>query len=318
MEQYFGKNHHLNVTKDSQLLANHVCNYTMNELQAKLSDPDIADIITFYTDPLNKWNAGFVNWRSAFNLEMGTTVNQNKFIDQLTQTKAPLWVNTVLVAYPEGTDRARALIPHKREAFITGSVQQRITGIKTFIQVIGDDVTLAAIKDDAQHFLEQLNNSHVAHDGAKEALTECSKLQETLRLAVCAAMLGVEGRLITKYYQTPQMVDMFFDVSAMRRHPKTVQAEGILVTLAPAEIKLLDIRFIGKEIYDFANKGAKDVCVFFADSSNVTTIPTNKFVIHTGTKLQIDLNTLKAEDRYAYAANMSTEDNGELNFIEVK
>ncbi len=318
MEQYFGINHHLNVTKGNLSLANHLSNYLMNKLQAKAGDADIDDLITFYTPFQTAWNAGFVGWRAAFNLEMGTTKNQNTLIYQLTHVKAPLWVNTVLVAYPEGTDRARALIPHKRQAFITGSAEDRITGIKTFIQVIGTDVTLTAIKTDAQTFLTQLMLSHQNHEGAREALTDCSKSQETLRKNTCEAMHAVEGSLTNKYYKTPEKVDMFFDVSAMRYHPKTVEQEGISVTFAPSEIKLLDIRFIGNEIYDFTNKGTKDVCVFFANNNNVTSIPENKFVIHASTKLQIDLSTLKADDRFVYAANMSNEDNGELNFIEVK
>ena len=249
---------------------------------------------------------------------MSTTIDQNTLLDELTKVKAPAWVVDVWKIYPKGSAKAKALIPHDRQAFISGNVYDRIAGITTFIKGCGTDAALATVKIDATAFLTTLQDAVSAHDAAVGALKSISKDQEKLRIKTTDAMLGVEGGLTKKFFDDPEKVDTFFAISAMRRrYGKPSTDEGYPIFLQPNEIKLLDIKFKGTEVWEVSNVADHDACIFFSDVSTVTVIPPVKFVIPAGESLQIDLNTLRAEFRFAYAANLSDESDGELNIVQV-
>ena len=318
MKQYFAINHHDNISKGSQRFAHHLINYHYNKLLVKSGNPKINEIIQYYQPFVNTWNNSFIFWRSAFNTEMGSTTALNNCIDALTHVKAPKWVINVYNIYPEGSEKAKVIFPHKRKALITGTVLERITAIKTFIKLIENDVNLSTTCTDAKDFLLLFEPIFQNHEKAKGKLTELSKNQEILRISTTTAMLTNEGSLITIYSATPNMVDLFFDVSAMRqRQSKKKNKSGSVIQLMPSELKLIDIRFIGNEIWKVTNKGEKDACLFFAASNDILTIPPEQFVIHPGDSMQIDLSTISADQRFAYVANLSNEDSGMLNILQI-
>ncbi|MEI6854342.1 MAG: hypothetical protein WCL06_15955 [Bacteroidota bacterium] len=318
MAIYFGKNHHANVTKNNLSLANHLINYTFNKLLGEAGDEDIDALILKYTTVVKDWNHGFTAWRSAFDAQVAATVEMRHLLEILIQTKAPDWVVKVWNVYPEGSVKAKLLVPHARKPFITGSVLDKITGISTFIEKLTGEAALAAVKTDAETFLTDLTAMNVKHNKAKKALSDCSKKQNLLRISGTNALLGIEGALIAKYCETPELVDNYFAVTAMRRHDKKkLKSDGYTVFLLPDEIKLLELHFIGKEIWEVTNNGDFEACIFFGNTSTITTIPATKMVILQGESLQIDLSTLSDDMRFAYAANMSDETEGELNILQI-
>ncbi len=92
-------------------------------------------------------------------------------------------------------------------------------------------------------------------------------------------MLCCQGMLTAAFYQTPVKVDDYFDVSAMRQKNSKRNEQDIEypVNLVPSELKLLDIRFVGNEIWLVTNTGEKDTVMFFGDTSTITVIPDDKF-----------------------------------------
>jgi hypothetical protein len=318
MKPYFAINHHANVTKKNMTFAHHLINYSHNKLLADTGDADIDAIIAFNMPIVKEWNNGFSLWHDAHNFEMGSTIELNALIDSLTHTKAPDWMVKVLYIYPEGSPRATALLPHKRKAFISGTVLNRITGIKTFIDGLGDDAALATVKTDAEAFLIQIESAYAKHAKAKKILATLSKDQEILRVKATTAMLANQGSLMKKFSSTPEKIDLYFDVQAMRRGAnKNIQDEGYEVSLLPSEIKLLNLRFLGTETWEIANNGDSGACIFFSNTSAVTTIPKINYTINAGESLQIDLSKIESDQRFAFAANLSSENEGELNIVLV-
>ena len=319
MEQYLAINHHDNVTKHNMRLGNHLFNYHNNKSLAKEGDTFFDGRITFFNPFLNDWNTGYTLWHASFYDEMEATAEINVLLDQLIGVKAPEWVFGVLAKYSEKSTRVRGLIPHKRKALITGTTLEKITAIDTFITGIGDDALLVDIKASAVAFVPLLRAALIKQDKAKEDLATFSSDQEILRVITCQAMLAEEGALIDHYFTDAKKVDLFFDISAMRKsQTKKEEDLGYNIELLPEEIKLLDLRFTGKEIWSVENKSTKDACLFFGITSNITTIPQIKFTISAGTTIQIDLSTLANTMRFAYAANLSSESNGALVVKEVK
>jgi hypothetical protein len=316
MKTYFGVNHHANVTKGSQKFANHLINYLYNKLLAKQTDADIATIVVFYVVFVQDWNKGYVKWHDAFNFEMSTTIEMNAMSEMLTKVKAPLWVGKIWGVYPQGTSRATALIPHGRQALITGTATEKISGMETLLAQIGTDPDLAALKTDVQNFLDIFRAASEHHSKAIIDLKELSRDQEHLRIKTTASMLHCQGSLILKYWEMPEKIDLFFDVSAMRnRQGEVAPNVPYLVSLHPSEIKLINLDYTFKDIWEVSNDGEKDACMFFGKTSTIVEIPDDRIVIPAGDSVQIDLSILDPEQRFAYAANLSSEDDGELLFV---
>jgi hypothetical protein len=316
MKQFLANNSHRSACKGSQKFANHLANYLYNKLLADTGDPEIAAIITFYLVYLNAWNESYVKWHNALNFQMSTTDQMEILDDILIKTKAPEWAGKIWGVYFQGTPKATALLPHGRKALITGSALDKIAGMNTLIAGIGTDSSLAAVKTDLETFVATYTSTSQQHQAAMKDYKELSKDQEQLRLTTTAAMLRCEGSLTEKYWETSEKVDLFFDISAMRRRQGESQPGApLLIELLPSEIKLIDIDYTFKDIWEVTNNSDKDACVFFGKTSTITTIPDIKFVIPAGGSLQIDLSTLADDMRFAYAANLSNEDEGELEFV---
>jgi hypothetical protein len=236
--------------------------------------------------------------------------------EMLTKVKAPLWVGKIWGVYPQGTSRATALIPHGRQALITGTATEKISGMETLLAQIGTDPDLAALKTDVQNFLDIFRAASEHHSKAIIDLKELSRDQEHLRIKTTASMLRCQGSLILKYWEMPEKIDLFFDVSAMRnRQGEVAPNVPYLVSLHPSEIKLINLDYTFKDIWEVSNDGEKDACMFFGKTSTIVEIPDDRIVIPAGDSVQIDLSILDPEQRFAYAANLSSEDDGELLFV---
>lgn len=316
MKQLLAINRHNNACKGSQKFANHLINYLYNKLLANAGETDIDDIIAFYIIYLQDWNENYVKWRDALNFQMSTTDQMEILDNTLIKTKAPEWIGKIWGVYAQGTPKATALLPHGRKAFTTGSAINRIAGMNTLITGIGTDASLAAVKTDITNFVTTYTGTSQQHQAAMKDLKDRSKNQEKLRLKTTSAMLRCEGSLTVKFWEDAEKVDLFYDISSMRqRHSKTNQNAPLSVPLLPREVKLINIDYTFKDIWEVYNNGDKDACVFFGRSSSIFDIPDNKIVIPAGESVQIDLSTLAYDMRFAYAANLSAEDDGELVFV---
>jgi hypothetical protein len=316
MKQFLAINHHENACVGSQKFANHLINYLYNKMLANAGDVDIDKLIQFYLVYLTNWNEAYVNWRDSLNFQMSTTAEMELLDIELTDTKAPEWVVKIWSIYAQGTPKATALLPHARKPIITGSAIEKISGMNTLIKGIGTDLSLKLVKDDITAFVTNYTTKSQQHAAAMKTHKDLSKDQEALRLITTAAMLHCEGGLTEKYWQTPEKVDLYFDISAMRRRQSsTTKDDAYPVELLPSEIKLIGLDYTFKDIWEVANDGEKDACIFFGKTSTITVIPAIKFVIPAGGSLQIDLSTLDAEMRFAYAANLSAEDEGTMTIV---
>jgi hypothetical protein len=319
MKQKFALNQHANACKGNQKFANHLINYCYNKLLANEVDPQIAAIIAVYVLYVKDWNEGYVKWHDALNYQMSTTDEMEALDFELINTKAPLWVGKIWGVYPQGTPKATALLPHQRKPLITGSYQDKISGMNTLITGIGTDADLAAVKTDLETFVANYTETFQKHQAALEAYGTRAKDQEQLRLKATGAMLFCEGSLIAKYWKDPLKVDLFFDVEEMRNHKgKPKPKAPIEVLLDKSEIKLIDIDYTFKNIWEVTNDGTEDGCVFFGNTPTIIAIPEYKYTIVAGETLKIDLSVLPHDQRFAYAGNLSAAVAGKLTIKIIK
>jgi hypothetical protein len=319
MEQMFGKNRHETACNGSQKFANHLANYAYNKLLAETGDPEIAAIITFYLVFITNWNKGYAEWHNYMNKSMEATEKMKLQTEELVKTKVPEWVGKIWGVYPQGTPKALALLPHDRKALISGTAQDKISGINTLVTGIGTDSQLQTLKTEMEAYSVSYAAMLSDQMKAQKRLSDASEDIEKLRLRTTAAMLCVEGRLVTKYYETPEMIDHFFDVSEMRlRRGKPKANEPIVVSLGHSEIKLINIDYNFRNFWEVTNNGTKDACVFFGNSSSITEIPPYKYLIAPDKTLKIDLSTLNLDMRFAYAGNPDATVDAVISILQVK
>ncbi len=313
MKQFLAINHHANACKGSQIFANHLINYTYFKLLANAAEADFPAIIAFYKVFVDIWNEGYIKYRAAFNASMGATRVIQNLNKELVGEKAPTWVVKIWGIYREGSVDAIRLIPHGRGELIKGPYFQRLSAMNTLIEAIGDDNQLADLKLDLQTFAARYDAGIKAQLKAQKLMSDLSKEQEVLRLSTTSAMLGVEGKLTDKYYMTPDRVDGFFDIGAMRRrNAKSITPDGFQIMLLPVEIKLLQLRYDGTEIWKAENPGMCDICLFFSNNSDESEIPEVKYIVSAGQSITIDLKQIPSDQRFVYAANLSREKDGML------
>jgi hypothetical protein len=121
------------------------------------------------------------------------------------------------------------------------------------------------VKADLQLFLTGYTAISQQHQAAIKNFKEKSQDQEKLRLLTTGAMLFCEGSLIVKFWLTPEKIDLFFDVSAMRlRHSKAEPSDPVIISLLPDEIKLIDLDYSFEDKWEVGNHKTKDAVYFLA------------------------------------------------------
>ncbi len=319
MKKYFGINHHENVTKDNFKLTNSLQEKHYIKIVPEAGDADFDAMIAAFKPHHLRWIDGYANWKSAFDASIGKTIELSTMFDTLTHEKMPVWENKVYLVYPEGSAKAKALLPHKRKPYIAGAQLDRITALNSLTTSIGSDASLTAIKAEIVAFYNTIFQCYEDNGAAKKAVAKASEDLEDLRIEICQALFANEGALMIKFSANPARIDTFFDVHAMRQAAKKPSDDGGMdIDLEPLEIKLLDLHFQGTEVWAFTNNGDHDACLFFSDKPDLTEVPdTYKYVRGPDETVQVDLNTIPSTYRYAYVANLSPDDEGSVNIVEV-
>lgn len=318
MENYFGVCHHDNATKSNLSLMNQLQEEHNIRISAGAGDPDFDAMIAEMLDPHTKWVKAFTTWASANGISQGSTKQIQDDLKTLSGKKSKKWNHDILGIYDEDSADYKALLPHKRREFRRGSQLERINYIQTVAERMVGVTALAAIQADMLAYYAVIKPHFDDHTQKLEALRIASKSMEPLRIALAQAMFANEGRLMTKFKTEPKKVDLYFDVKAMRKYvKKVIPDEGLDIPLQPGELLLLNVRFEGTEKWLVENLGDHDACIFFSDKDDVTIAPADAINIPAGESKEIDLNTIDPKKRFAYAVNLSQEDEGELSITEL-
>jgi hypothetical protein len=320
MSQYLGKNSHLSVTTGNYKLTNTLQEKHYALISAEAGDADFDAMILFFKPVHLNWDTKYPAWKSAADVSQGKTREFLDLFDQYAHKKLLDWEVAIYNAHAEYTPEAKAILPNKRNPYLKGTQFARIQALLTLAENIGGDAALAATKADIIAFHDKILKVYEEHQAAMNKIKILSKDLEPLRVEVCEALYANEGSLMKKFKSTPAKVDLYFDVKSMRQSAKKPSDEGgMSVPLLPGQIELLNLQYKGTEVWQVENLAEKDVCLFFSDKDDLTQIPADwKYIVTAELPIEIDLNTIPKDKRFVYAANLSTEDEGELNITEIK
>jgi hypothetical protein len=319
MRSYFGINHHEVVTRNNYKLMNTLDGKHYAKIKSEAGDPDFDAMIEYYEPYHINYEAKYTFWQSQSNLSQGKTRELQGWFKQLTDTFVPHIEVTIYGIHAENTPEAKALLPNKRSPFITGAQYDRITALSTLITSIGSEVALQSLKAEIIAFHGNILTCFNECQAIRKKVSDLSDDLEPIRIETAQALFANEGSLMKKFNTNPEKIDNYFDVHSMRQASRKPSDDGGLsVPLLPSQIELLNIQFKGTEVWQVENLAGKDACLFFSDRDDITEIPDEwKYIITPDLAVEIDLNTIPKDKRFVYAANLSEEDEGELNITEI-
>lgn len=212
----------LSVTEDSYRLAVRVSVYHIGALKSKAGDPFYEKLITDYQPLHDTLVNNYQNWKAATGGQQGKTLTVNQLLRVLSSSKARQWDIATQMVHSINTENYKKIFPRRRIPFQQGSQTEKLTAVESLAKAIGNDAALAAVKSDAEKFYTQLYNALETQKGSIAQKGTFSDEVETARIAMCTGQYANLGALINKYAASPEYINQFFDLIAIRRGTQVI------------------------------------------------------------------------------------------------
>lgn len=206
----------LSVTEGSFRLAIRISTYHIGALKSKQGDPFYDQLISDYQPLHDNLVSFYESWKAATGGQQGKTLTVNQLLKLLSSTKARQWDIATQMIYAINTEEYKKLFPRRRVPFQQGSQTDKLTAVEAFVKAIGSDASLVTVKNDAEKFYNQLYAALEIQKSSIALKGSFSDEVETARIAMSVGQYANLGALINKYAATPEYINQFFDLVAIR------------------------------------------------------------------------------------------------------
>lgn len=196
------------------LTQDHLAKLTANE-----ADPDIAAMKTAYLIVHNTFITAYNQLNSKLGIYHGQTQSFEEMLAEMGGTKLNEWRGQVFAVFPEGSSEATAIFPRDRQPFQKDTYDQRVEAVETLsitLATYTTKPTLVALSTAVNAYYITLTGARALQqtdEGSVETLRTNLKAAHKL---MCDGMYKDLGLLMAKYYQTPETVENYFDLSLLR------------------------------------------------------------------------------------------------------
>ncbi len=290
----FTQNPFLNATENSFRLAIRISNTHLAALKKQVGDPFFDALIASYEPLDTALNNAYNAWKTSNSAQQGETFSLNQLYRLLSSSKIRQWDIAVQNIYGQNTPQYKALLPKRREPFQHGSQTDRKTAVKTFSESLNGDAALAAVKTDVDNFYQQLSEVLSNQKGEKRSTSVSSQLVEKTRVAMCTGQYANLGALMQKYAETPEIIESFFDLAAIRSGAQVLFTGD---TKPQEHENIFKHTFFANDTVRLENEGVTDLKFYLADSKNaplngtVVSVPAGETVTVPVTQLGNATNT---------------------------
>lgn len=126
------------------------------------------------------------------------------------------WESGVRAVYYEDTPEERAIFPNKRNPFLKGTYEERLSAIGALKQKLNTIPALASTHALVQSFYTMAMGTRLAQQQDEGSLAQISDLREQQRVLVADTLYGVLGSLMFKYRSSREHIDNYFDLTLLR------------------------------------------------------------------------------------------------------
>lgn len=192
-----------------------------SKLHAQVAtDPDIAQIYTDFDPAYQQYESLYAQRDAIAGTYKGRTLNFEQIISELPKLLRK-WEGQVHYYFPQDSPEDTELFPQRRNPFLTGSYDDRISAVNTLILNLGNYPQLTGLQAGVQGYYNTLIAARDVQQ-QKEGLNDhLSSLLEAQRILTAQEMLGAYGRLLYKFRQNPELVLDFIEVELIRSQAGT-------------------------------------------------------------------------------------------------
>ncbi len=205
---------------ESYINAETIINFTDNALLVADADPAILSLYSFFHPLKVNFGAAYIVWSGLRSSSPGNTLGVTQLLDELSSTYARQWDTSIQNIYGIKTTQYKALMPHHRTPFQTGTIAKRVHALNDLITAIGTDASLAAVKTSVTTFLTLLTTAMGKQSGQLSNIDTAIIALDAASLAAAHGLFFVYGGLVSRYYLIPSTIDTFYEVSMLHNTPQ--------------------------------------------------------------------------------------------------
>lgn len=194
-------------------------------LQAQQADPEVLPLLARTTPVHDAYLDGYSGWKSALGLYRSSTSIVEGLLEQLSSSLARQWDVAVMSEYDKGTPEHTALLPNGREPFQKGTIDERVSAVKTLGTTLTDYAALADLKVEVDDFHTEIKNARDGQQNREQLAGQSSTDLEQARKAIATMLYRNLGTLMDLNGEDPDNVLNFFEVSLIQSHSAAEEEE---------------------------------------------------------------------------------------------
>ena len=196
------------------LTQDHLAKLTANE-----TDPDILAMKTDYLPLHTAFITANNQLDSKLGIYKGKTQTFEEMLEELSQVKINEWRGQVFAVFPEGTDNATAIFPRDRQPFQSGTYDERVEAVNALSLTLNTytlQPTLIALAASVQGYYLTLSSARALQQSNEGTVATLRTNLKAAHLLMCQGMYKNLGLLMAKYYQAPETITNYFDMTILR------------------------------------------------------------------------------------------------------
>ena len=221
--------------QNSYVSGNTIINFTDNRLFLGKADADILKLYNEFHPLVVIHNAKYSVWSSLRSSNPSNTLGVVQELDLLSSSYIKDWDVIIQGFYKNTSTKYKALLPHKRSLFQTGTIENRVLALNNLIIAIGTDANLATLKVTIATFITALDLAISKQSGQVGDIDTAIIDLDKAAFDCAEGMFLVYGGLVTKYYKNPITIDTFYKVDMLHKIVQTIY-NAILKTLKPRRL----------------------------------------------------------------------------------
>lgn len=293
--------------QESYISAETIINFTDSALLQGNADPGILILYNNFHPFKVAYALAHSIWGALKSINPSHTEGVVHLIDELTSTYARKWDVAVQYIYDSNSIQYKALLPHHRIDFNSGTLMSRYHAIENFISAMGTDASLATIKAEVTTFLALLTTAMANQDSQIVTIEKAIEALDAAGLDAADQLFVVYGGLITKFHKTPLSIETYFDVPKLQ-HVAASIFTALLKTTIPKKMcgRKMDIV---KKMLKCTNLGTSIVYIYYTNGHNKLLLTGGLFIaLLPNTTMTHDFIEAgyTATNHFLFAENMGT------------
>ncbi len=272
---------------------------TYAKLKAEELDPAIAAILLIYEPVFFAYRDLDQQYGVKSGDYAGNVLGFEQYLDQM-PLKLRQWESLIRFVYVEDSPQEKAIFPHKRTPFESGTYETRLDALGSLKLKTSADVALATAAAQITSFYNTVLGARLVQQTSEGSLGQLSDLRENQRIILADELEGVLGQLLFIHRHNLKEVERYFDLSLLRNtsNDEPVKLSGDINPNQVINVSALvpdNINADGETVIRLKNTSSNPINLEFYSANGPTDLPPAgpQFTVASGGTLEKVLSDFK-------------------------